>query len=140
MPSREFERKGLDVHSKETITLVDALKGCDLGVHTIHGLVTVKINPGTQPGDIRKLKGKGVFDSSSKRQGDHIVQIQVSLPKISSDTAKSVERALSEHDRFDSTASSRAETGGVPGFLRKLRNWVRVATVFPVIFLPSLSI
>lgn len=80
--------------TKELISLIDALKGCDLRVKTIHGFVTMKVPPGIQPGELRKLKGKGVADSYSGRQGDHIVELSVTIPQIPSHVAKAIEAAL----------------------------------------------
>jgi DnaJ-class molecular chaperone len=93
-------------------------------VRTIHGQVTMKVNPGTQPGEYKRLKGKGLYDSSNRRQGDHIVQIQVSLPKISTDAAKAIERALVEQGKIDPAATPKTEASPYWGFLRWLRFWL----------------
>lgn len=63
------------------ISLRDALAGADVVVQTIHGNVIMTLPIGLQPGAIRMLKGKGIFDSTSRKQGDHYVVIDVSLPK-----------------------------------------------------------
>lgn len=79
-PSTEFDRKGSDIYSKKAISLLEALKGGVVTVDTIHGMVEMTVLPGTQSGSLKRLRGKGVYDSASRKQGDHIVAIDVRIP------------------------------------------------------------
>lgn len=47
---------------------------------TIHGEVIMKIPPGSQPGDLKKLANKGILDPS-RGNGSHIVKINIVIPK-----------------------------------------------------------
>ncbi len=57
-----------------------AILGGEIEVPTIHGNLLVKISPGTQPGDIKRLLGKGIHRKASER-GNHYVTITVRLPR-----------------------------------------------------------
>lgn len=54
----------------------------------------MKVPSGVQPGELRKLKGKGVSDAYSGKQGDHIVELSITIPQIPSHVAKTIEMAL----------------------------------------------
>lgn len=78
--SGTFEKKGRDIYSSIEIDLYTAIAGGEVQVPTIHGDVIMKIPPGTQPGDLKKLVNKGIFDSS-RGNGSHIVKINIIIPK-----------------------------------------------------------
>jgi len=80
--SREFERRGSDIYSKEEIPVYTAVLGGEVGVNTIDGEVKLKIPQGTQPSTVFRIEGKGapVLGREGKR-GDHYVKIWVKIPK-----------------------------------------------------------
>ena len=78
--SDTFERKGRDIFSSISIDLFTAIAGGEVQVPTIHGDVIMKIPPGSQPGDLKKLANKGIPDSS-RGNGAHIVKINIIIPK-----------------------------------------------------------
>ena len=63
-----------------TIELYTALAGGEVNVKTVHGDVVMKIGPGIQPGDLKKLSNKGIIDSS-RGNGSHYVKLNIALPK-----------------------------------------------------------
>lgn len=77
-----FRREGLDVHSELTISFAQAALGDVLEIQTIDGDVKMRIPPGTQPGGVFRIRGKGVPQASSKNapRGDHLVHVQVEVP------------------------------------------------------------
>lgn len=77
-----FRREGLDVHSDLTITFSQAALGDVLEVQTLDGDVKMRIPPGTQPGGVFRIRGKGVPQAASKTapRGDHLVHVQVEVP------------------------------------------------------------
>lgn len=77
-----FKRDNLDVRSEITITFAQAALGDILEVATLDGDVKMRIPPGTQPGGVMRLRGKGVPQASGKAapRGDHLVTIQISVP------------------------------------------------------------
>ena len=56
----------------------------------------VKIEPGTQPGKILRLKGKGIPDINGYGKGDLLVKVNVWIPKNLSREDKKVVEDLKE--------------------------------------------
>jgi len=95
-----FERRDDDLYENVTLSLYAAVLGGEVQVPTMTGKVTLKINPGTQPGQLIRLRGKGMPRlRHPDESGDLYVRIDVEIPKDL--TAK--ERAL-----FKELASFRA--------------------------------
>ena len=79
---KEFERQGYDIYKSLHISFTDAALGETIRVNTLDGPVDLKIPPGTQSGQILKLKGKGVPHlGAPNRRGDQLVMIHVDVPK-----------------------------------------------------------
>lgn len=76
-----FERSGADIHSAATIPAIDAMLGAAITIETIQGASTVQIPEGLQPGQVLRLKGKGLPVLGMSRLGDHYVKIDVEIPK-----------------------------------------------------------
>lgn len=75
-----FERDGDDIRTTLKISVTDALLGTEVSIETVHDSVTLKIPAGTQPGQIFRLKGKGMPVLNSSRTGDHYVTVNVEIP------------------------------------------------------------
>lgn len=90
---RMFRREGPEIYSDTTVSYLDAILGASIKCKVVDGDVTIKVPPGTQPGQVMRLKGNGAPRLGSPDQrGDHYVTINVEIPKsLSSD-----ERALAE--------------------------------------------
>lgn len=80
LKSNIYERKGRDIFSNISIDLLTALTGGDVVVPTIHGEVIMKIPPGVQSNELKKLSHKGINDTS-RGSGNHYVKIIVDIPK-----------------------------------------------------------
>ena len=61
--------------------MIDATLGCEIIVPTLEGTEKIKVDSGSQPNTIIKLKGKGVSHINSRGRGDHYVRIVVNIPK-----------------------------------------------------------
>lgn len=93
-----FERAGADLLRQETIQLTDAVLGTMLDVPTLDGSASVTIPPGTQPGAVLRVKGKGLPEFGSSRHGELYLRIEVQIPdKLSRDERQLYEqlRAIS---------------------------------------------
>ena len=75
---RFFRRQGRDILCSVTVTAPQAVLGASLMVRTLDGRVKLKIPPGTQPGSVFRLRGKGV--SHNGVTGDQLVTVEVKLP------------------------------------------------------------
>ena len=80
-PHPFFERDGYNVWYDTTVTFVQAAMGDKLRVPTLDGHVEYVLPAGTQPGDIFKLKGRGIPVPNSSRRGDQLIRITVDVPK-----------------------------------------------------------
>lgn len=91
-PDPRFEREGADVKSTVTVHALDAILGAQIDVETVHGSSTVTLPAGTQPGQVLRLKGKGLPELGRSRHGDHYVEIAVEIPtKLSKQERKILE-------------------------------------------------
>jgi molecular chaperone DnaJ len=79
-PHPDFTRKGRDIYGTVEVSMVDAALGTQVDAPTMHGVVTVKVPPGTQPGQKLRVKGHGL-ETSDGRKGDHYVEVQVTVPR-----------------------------------------------------------
>ncbi len=95
-PHRFFERKGDDISTVVPLTFPEAYLGTEVEVGTIHGPVRVKIPPGTQSGQRFRLRGKGVRNVRTGLAGDHVVTVQVAVPKVVSPAGREVARRVAE--------------------------------------------
>jgi molecular chaperone DnaJ len=76
-----FVREGSDIRSQTAVPVIDALLGGEVTIETVHGSTTVQIPEGTQPGQILRIRGKGMPVLGSSRMGDHYVELLVDIPK-----------------------------------------------------------
>ena len=61
--------------------MVDATLGREVIVPILNGTEKIKINSGSQPNTIIKLKGKGLPRLQSRGRGDQYVRVVVNIPK-----------------------------------------------------------
>ena len=80
-PHTQFNRDGKDIFYDQDVSMVDATLGCDIVVPTLEGTEKIKVDSGSQPNTIIKLKGKGVPHINSRGRGDQYVRIVVNIPK-----------------------------------------------------------
>ena len=95
-PHPIFERRGNDVWLNIPITFSQAALGADIEVPTLDGKVNFHIHEGTQPGDVFKIKGKGIPYINSRARGDQYVQVTVEVPK---NLSKKQKELLTELDK-----------------------------------------
>lgn len=77
----ELIRDGNDLLYNTFISFPDAVLGDSVEIPTLEGKVKVKIDPGTQPGKVLRLKGKGIPDVNGYGRGDLLVKVNVWIPK-----------------------------------------------------------
>jgi len=77
-----FERKDDDLYEDVTIDLYTAVLGGEAQIPTMTGKVTLKINAGTQPGQVIRVRGRGMPRLRvPEEHGDLYVRINVDVPK-----------------------------------------------------------
>lgn len=77
----ELIREGNDLIFNLFISIPDAVLGTHVEVPTVDSNVKIKIEPGTQPGKILRLRGKGLPEVNGYGKGDLLVNVNVWIPK-----------------------------------------------------------
>ncbi|OGP70548.1 MAG: molecular chaperone DnaJ [Deltaproteobacteria bacterium RBG_13_58_19] len=80
-PHELFRREGYDLRLGVPISFVQAALGTRLTIPTLTGSHGMVIPPGTQPGEIIRLKGEGVPYPKGARRGDLLVEVKVHIPR-----------------------------------------------------------
>ena len=77
-----FERHGEDLLHVRTIAFTQAALGTHLDVETLEGPEELLVPPGTQPGHVFRLKGRGVpaLRGRGRGRGDLLVRVDVEIP------------------------------------------------------------
>jgi molecular chaperone DnaJ len=91
----KFKRDGYDIHTTAEISLTQAVLGTEILIETLDGEISLKIPAGTQSGAIFKISGKGMMRLQSAGRGDHLVKVEVKIPKKLSRKAKKLLEELS---------------------------------------------
>jgi molecular chaperone DnaJ len=76
-----FERHGVDLLCQLPISFTQAALGAEVEAPALEGTEPVTIAPGTQSGDLYRLRGKGMPDLGGRGRGDILVQVVVEVPK-----------------------------------------------------------
>jgi len=79
-PDKQYHREGDDLVIEQEISFTQAALGAVVDVPTVDGLVKIRIQPGTQPGTLIRLHGKGVPHVRSGGRGDEYVKITMNIP------------------------------------------------------------
>jgi molecular chaperone DnaJ len=77
----ELIREGNDLIYNLFVSIPDAILGTHVEVPTVENNVKIKIEPGTQPGKILRLRGKGLPEVNGYGRGDLLVNVNVWIPK-----------------------------------------------------------
>ena len=82
-PHKELQRNGQNLEYNLLLDVPTAVLGGSAEVPTIDGKVKIKIEPGTQPGKVMRLRGKGLpaVSGYGYGTGDLIVNIGVYVPR-----------------------------------------------------------
>src|SRR5918997_1216017 len=94
-PDESFARDGSDVVTTVDLTVVQASLGARVSVPTLEGEVELEFPPGTQPGEVRVLRGKGMPVLQRFGRGDQRVLVNVTVPRRLSDEQR---RLLEQFD------------------------------------------
>lgn len=114
----ELVRDGNDLLYNTFVGFPEAVLGDSVEIPTLEGKVKVKIEPGTQPGKILRLKGKGIPDINGYGKGDLLVKVNVWIPKNLSKEDKKVMEDLKERTFLKPENIDRKK-----GFFRKVKDF-----------------
>jgi molecular chaperone DnaJ len=114
-PHPEFERHGNDLVHTHRVSLTQAALGAQLMIDTLEGEEELLVPPGAQPGQVLRLKGRGVPSLRGRGRGDLLVRLEVEVPK---------KLRPEEEELFRQLAELRGENVAPPdrGFLERVRS------------------
>jgi molecular chaperone DnaJ len=93
-------REGNDLIYNLFISIPDSILGTHVEVPTVDNNVKIKIEPGTQPGKILRLRGKGLPEVNGYGRGDLLVNVNVWIPKnLTKEEMKTIEK-MKDSDSF----------------------------------------
>ncbi|MBC8213694.1 MAG: molecular chaperone DnaJ [Candidatus Marinimicrobia bacterium] len=100
-----FTRDGNNILLETWIQYPQAVFGETIEIPTLAGKVKLKIPAGIKSGQVLRLKGKGIPELNSHRQGDLLVKVQILTPsKLSGkvkDLLKSLKQELPVEPKFE---------------------------------------
>jgi len=96
-----FERREQDIYVEVPITITQAVLGDEIEVPTLTGKVKVKIPPGTQNGDLLRLKNLGLPKLHGYGKGDLMIKIKVLIPKRLSRQEQTLYQQIKEIENLD---------------------------------------
>ena len=104
---KDFIRQDNDIIYNLLIDLPTAVLGGSVEVPTLDGKVKLKIEPGTQPGKVLRLRGKGLpfLQGYGYGNGDQIVNISVYIPESLSRGEKEMFEKLRDSESISPTQS-----------------------------------
>ncbi len=104
-PHPELIRDRYDLVYNLLLNFPTAALGGTVEIPTLDGKAKVKIEPGTQPGKLLRLRGKGL--PSSEGQGDLIVRVNVYVPEKLSSQEKEQLQKMNDSQNFKPDASAK---------------------------------
>jgi molecular chaperone DnaJ len=117
-PHPRLVREGDDVYSTVDLTMTQAALGARISAPTLEGEVELDFAPGTQPGEIRVLRGRGMPVLQGFGRGDQRVLVNVAVPLQLDEEQR---RLLEEFERRANEETYRADES----FFDKLKSAFR---------------
>lgn len=105
-PHEELIRDENDLIYNLLLTVPMATLGGSVEVPTVDGKVKVTINPGTQPGKVLRLRGKGLPSVNRYGTGDLLVNVGVYIPENLNKEEKGMIEKLSKSENVKPNASA----------------------------------
>jgi molecular chaperone DnaJ len=107
-PDPVFTRHGADLHRDLHLPMTQAALGANLALETLDGDEELTVAPGTQSGQVFRVRGRGVPHIQGRGRGDLLVSVVVDVPMDLSKNQEELLRQLAD-DRGEPVAP--VETG-----------------------------
>jgi molecular chaperone DnaJ len=111
-----FHRDGQHLICQVPITFAQAALGSSIEVPTLEGREELSVPQGTQPGEVFKLRGRGMPDPRGRGKGDLLVQVMLDVPKSLTKRQEELLRELAEEERTNVSAHRKS-------FFEKLKDY-----------------
>jgi molecular chaperone DnaJ len=108
-PDERFVREGDDVYTTVELTVIQAALGAKVAIPTLDGKEELELPPGTQPGEIVVLRGRGMPVLQGFGRGDQRVLVNVLVPRHLDDEQRRLLREFEE--RADERTYAKSDAG-----------------------------
>ena len=113
-----LKREGNNLYYTKVISVVDAMLGAEVNIPCLDGEYKIKVDPGTQSGEVVRLRGRGLPSVNGYGgTGDLYVKIAVWIPKKLNKEEKEIIESLREKEAFKPNPSKEDK-----GFFDKLKD------------------
>jgi molecular chaperone DnaJ len=75
-----FSRQDDDLHCTLPIPMTAAALGTILPLDTLDGPERIEVRPGTQPGGVQRMRGRGVPHLNGRGRGDLFIHLDIQVP------------------------------------------------------------
>lgn len=103
---RFFTRKGENLYCKVPIRMTEAVLGAHIEVPTLDGPTTLRVPPGSQPGQVFRLREKGFPSLRGDMRGDQYVELKVVIPRVADPRSRALIEEFGNLNPDDPRASS----------------------------------
>ncbi|AKA48954.1 molecular chaperone DnaJ [uncultured archaeon] len=93
---RSIRRRNDDIIVDRSVSFPQAALGTDMDIDIFGNSYDLNVPPGTQPGEILRIKGAGMPRLNSKGSGDLLVRVNVEVPKHLNSKQKDLVKQLME--------------------------------------------
>jgi len=93
-----FTRKGDNIYCTIPITIPEAALGARIEVPTVSGKAQLRIPPGTQTGQVFRLRERGAPSLRGNTRGDQYVEVRITLPRIIDEDSKNLLREFARRN------------------------------------------
>ena len=97
----DLKREGNNLYYTKVVSVVDAMLGAEVNIPCLDGDYKIKVEPGTQSGEVVRLRGRGLPSVNGYGgTGDLYVKIAVWIPKKLNKEEKAIIESLREKESF----------------------------------------
>jgi molecular chaperone DnaJ len=107
----DFERDGNDLYYDLVLSIPDAVLGTQIEVPTLKGKAKVKVDEGTQPGKLLRMKGKGIEGLNGSGVGDQYIRVNVFMPRDLTSEERTHIEALRGNENFAAANKNDSDKG-----------------------------
>ncbi len=104
-----FIRDGNNIYYDLGLSIPDAILGSEQEVPTLKGKAKLKIDAGTQPGKLLRMRGKGIIGLNNSGEGDQFVRVNVYMPKDLTEAEKKSIESLRDSKNFSASNQTKEE-------------------------------
>jgi molecular chaperone DnaJ len=115
-PHNLFKRDGRNLMCEVPITFAQAALGTSLDIPVLTGKHHITVSPGTQPGEVYRLKNQGMPDPQGGIRGDLLIEFHVEVPKKINKKQEELLRQLADLDDKQVSANRKSFFDSVKAF------------------------